>query len=170
MEIFQVQITGGEALTHPELGYIIAQLIDRGIIISVSTSGMLLNDKISEDLKGLKNVAGSSIKVSLDGNEKTHNFIRQDIRSYKNAVEFVKKMKKEEIPCQIGTTVVDQSKEELEKLVSLVKELGVQSINIGMICSQGCAKENEIKTSLSPLDLNKFLHNLKEILSKQGKL
>lgn len=62
---FQVQLTGGEALTHPHFDYIIDQLIDKGIIISVSTSGMVLNNHILECLCEIKKVRGSYHKSEL---------------------------------------------------------------------------------------------------------
>ncbi len=155
--VYQVQLTGGEALSHPNVDYIIDELIQRGIIVSVSTSGVIFNDKILSSLIKLKNVRGSFVRVSLDGNEITHNDIRQNESAYKKALNFIKILKENEIPCQIGTTIVNQTKNELENLTKIVKENGACLIEFGLLTIQGHAKENHLTSFLNQRELIEFL-------------
>ena len=163
--ICQVQLTGGEALTHPFLGYIIDHLVDKGIVISISTSGMILDDKVFKHVKKINQVKGSFIRISLDGNDQTHNYIRQNGSSYDNAIKFIKKAISNGLQCQIGTTIINQSKDEIEQLVKLSKNLGVSLIEIGMLCIQGDAKKNNLNSFISTKELNIFL---KELHKKYG--
>lgn len=160
---FQVQLTCGEALTHPHFEYILNNLIDRGIIVSISTSGMILNDSIVKCLCRLKEVAGSFVRVSLDGSEKSHNFIRNNDKSYQRAIQFIKEMVKNEIDCQIGTVITNQSEKEIEELVCLAKNLGVSLIEIGLIISVGNSIKNNI---VSSVELYKYKEFLKMLSSK----
>ncbi len=158
--VFQVQITGGEALTHPSFGYILNFLIDRGIIISVSTSGIVLNDKILKSLSRLREVGGSVVRVSLDGNEKTHNFIRNNNLSYKRAIMFIKEVIENKIECQVSTTVTNQPRDEIEELTSMVKNLGVSLIEIGLIINKGDALKNGLMSRIEIEQYSAFLHYL----------
>lgn len=166
--VCQIQLTGGEALSHPKIGYIIDELIKRGIIISISTSGMILNENILSHLLKLKSIRGSFIRISLDGSEDTHNYIRGNKKSYTNALNFIKTMKANGIPCQVGTTVVNQSKEELETLTSLVKDCGACLIEIGLVSVQGNAKENKLTNSFSQKELDLFLKELSDKFSDKN--
>lgn len=157
---FQVQLTGGEALTHPYFDYIVKQLINKGIIVSVSTSGMILNNHILECLCRLKNVVGSYIRVSLDGNEKTHNFIRNNPKSYQNAINFIKEMIKNGIECQLSTIISNQSEQEIEELVCTAKELGISLMEIGLIIKTGNALKNNFLSDMQIGKYNSFLKSL----------
>lgn len=158
--VYQVQLTGGEALSHPNIDYIIENLVQRGIIICVSTSGFILNDKILNSLLKLKSVYKSFVKVSLDGNESTHNYIRQNEDSYKRALNFIKTLSEHGVECQIGTTIVNQTKDELENLTDIVKKNGASLIEFGLLSNQGNAKANNLTSFLNSEELFEFLQEL----------
>ncbi|WP_164928193.1 radical SAM protein [Clostridium botulinum] len=158
--IQQVQVTGGEALTHPELEYIIDSLINRGIITSISTSGFNFTNDMFKYLVKLKEVKGSKLRVSLDGDKNIHNYIRKNEYAYNNAIEFIKTAVKNGIICQVETSVINQSKQDLEDLVVLVKELGVSSIEIARISDQGNARKNNLELVWSPKEFDDFLYQL----------
>ena len=161
MGIYQVQLTGGEVLTHLHIEYVIHQLIKRGIITTISTSGMILNDNILNVLDELKLVKGSCCKVSLDGSQKTHNYIRQNENSYNNAVTFIKNVINRGIECQVGSVMLNQTKEEIEELTVLVKELGVSLLELALIVEQGNAKQNELHSNMTTKDFCNLLYELK---------
>lgn len=158
--VYQVQLTGGEPLLHPEIDYIIDFLINQGIIISISSSGMIFSNNLLACLKKLKKVNGSFVRISLDGNEDTHNFIRQNSSSYKNALNFIKVLNENKIPCQIGTTIVNQTKQELEKLTLIAKKYGVCLLEFGLLTVQGNAKKNQLNSFLKQNELTQFLKYL----------
>ncbi|NFD78322.1 radical SAM protein [Clostridium botulinum] len=156
----QVQVTGGEALTHPELEYIIDSLINRGIITSISTSGFGFKNDMFQYLVRLKEVQGSMLRVSLDGDKNIHNYIRRNEYAYDNAIEFIKNALNNGIECQVETTLINQSKKDLEKLVALVKKLGVCSIEIGKLADQGNARKNKLESVWSPKEYVDILNEL----------
>lgn len=158
--VYQVQLTGGEALTHPNIGYIIHELINRGITVGVSTSGYYFTDKLFEDLCELKKVYGSVIRVSLDGQEQRHNFIRGKEDAYRRTVEFIKRLIKKEIPCQVETCLIDQTEKELDELVCFIKQLGVSSMEIGMLLNSGSAEDNNLKSIWDSHSYEKLLKKL----------
>lgn len=167
MGVGQVQLTGGEALTHPHLEYIVDQLLERGITTAISTSAIYYTEDIFKILNKLKNLTGSCVRVSLDGNKTTHNYIRNDPKSYDNAIDFISKLCEMQIPCQVGTTLTNQTKEELDELVSTVKKLGVYFIEIGPVCEQGNAKKNAVDCNYNADELREFLSQLSQKYSDE---
>ncbi|EIW6615257.1 PqqD family peptide modification chaperone [Clostridium perfringens] len=160
MGVNQVQITGGEVLTHPELKYIVNKLINKGIITIISTSGFGFDKDMFQYLVNLKKVKGSMLRVSIDGNSDTHNYIRRNNYAYKNALNFIKAAIDNGITCQVETCLINQSKRELEELVCITKELGVNSIEIGYLLEQGNAKENNLKLKWNPEEYVDFISYL----------
>lgn len=160
--IHKVQITGGEALTHPLFDYFVSELIKRGLIVTVSSSGFVLNEKIIGALKKLNQVEGSYIKISLDGNKESHNNIRNNELSYDKTMRFLKTMAENKIPFKISTTIINQAKEELEEMVAKVKEIGASSISIGTVFASGNAVKNELSSTFEGEEYNQFLKELSE--------
>lgn len=162
MGAYQVQLTGGEALTNPEFGYILKRLTDMKLLVSVSTSGFYSNDKIWNDLENLKSNPLNIIRISLDGNESTHNYIRRNENAYYNAIKFIEKAVERGLNCQIGTCLIDQTPSELEDMIKLVKNIGVKDVEIGRVSEQGNAKKNNLSTSWSESTYQEFLQNMKQ--------
>ena len=160
--IYKVQITGGEALTHPLFDYLVYELIKRGLIVTIASSGFVLNEKILNALKVLNQVKGSYISISLDGDKKSHNNIRNNELSYDKTIKFLETMAENEIPFRIGTTIIDQSQQELEEMVAKIKEIGASSISMGTVFSLGNAIKNELSPSFEGEKYNQFLKNLSD--------
>lgn len=155
--VYQVQLTGGEALSHPNFDYIVDELIKRGIIINISTSGFIFNNMILNTLKKLKSISGSFVRVSLDGSKTTHNYIRQNEGAYKKVLNFIKTLKNHKIPYQISTVIVNQTKDELEQLTLLAKKNEAYLIEFGILTVQGNAKKNNLRSFFEKKELIEFL-------------
>lgn len=160
--IYKVQITGGEALTHPLFDYFVSELIKRGLIVTVSSSGFILNEKIIKALKKLSQVESSYIRISLDGNKESHNNIRNNELSYDKTIKFLKTMAENKILFKISTTIINQTKEELEEMVAKVKELGASSISMGTVFASGNAVKNELSSTFEGEEYNQFLKKLSD--------
>lgn len=149
--ITQVQVTGGEPMAHPDIEYIVNSLVDRGIIISFTTSGILVNDDAFKYINRIKEVRGSHVKVSLDGSKDTHNKIRMNKLAYDNAIKFIKKSVENGIEVKLGATIMGQSKEEIEELVVTAKNLKVSMIELGNLISQGEAVKNNLSSKIEEI-------------------
>ena len=116
----------------------------------------------------IKGSAGSFVRVSLDGSEKSHNFIRNNDQSYQRAIQFIKEMVKNEMDCQIGTVITNQSEKEIEELVCLAKKLGVSLIEIGLIINLGNSIKNNIVSSVELYEYKEFLKMLSSKYSDEN--
>ena len=69
----QLNITGGEPLTHPDLFWLLKQAKERNISTGVLTNGTLISPREARLFRACR---VSYVQVSLDGCEKTHDEIR----------------------------------------------------------------------------------------------
>lgn len=85
-------VTGGEPFYRKDFMDILKVLSDNNDILDfgIMTNGSLITDEIA---KNLKKLGASVVQVSIDGNEKTHNYIRGEgnFRRVFNAVDILKK-------------------------------------------------------------------------------
>lgn len=80
-----VMLTGGEFFLHPNYQEVFDLFKSRGYSLSLLTNG-LLSDKVKSFVTDNRDVS-FMLKVSLDGFEDKHNYLRGNKQSYKKAVE-----------------------------------------------------------------------------------
>ncbi len=155
-----IQITGGEPLLHPNLGYILNKLSDLKIPVILLTSGFKYNFKTFEILNIFKKTTNSSVRVSLDGNQKIHNDIRKNPQAFENTIDFIKMLNKQNIPCQVAITAINQSPSDIENLVELLKSLGVYYVEIGLLVNEGNASKNKLPSQYNNKKISELLFYL----------
>ncbi len=116
-----VAFEGGEPLLRKDLADILAFSRSLPLHTSLITNGTLLKSRIDEIAPYINGV----VYVSLDGLEKTHDYIRGVGGSFRKAVECICAAKKR-VPVTINTTVMAENVDEIESLVELAKELGTK--------------------------------------------
>jgi MoaA/NifB/PqqE/SkfB family radical SAM enzyme len=113
-----VAFEGGEPLLRRDLVDILAFSRSLPLHTSIITNGTLLKSRINEIAPYINGV----VYVSLDGLEKTHDYIRGVRGSFRKALEGVYAAT-EKVPVTINTTVMAENVDEIESLVELAKEL-----------------------------------------------
>jgi MoaA/NifB/PqqE/SkfB family radical SAM enzyme len=86
----RINFTGGEPLLIPEAGSIINYAKKKGLIISLSTNGVLLKRRLEE----VKEIG--MLIISLDGPKKVHDSIRGE-GSFRKAIDAIRLAKKNKI-------------------------------------------------------------------------
>ncbi len=147
MYIPQVQLTGGEPLTHMHFFDMVDELVNMGVIVHVFTSGVIDSDDIIRKFEKYKNTDGRLLfQVSLDGLMETHDRFRGVKGSFKRSTNFLERIIAMGFKATVGVTISDQSFEEIVELCEYCKLIGVQIVRIGGIMELGRAKENELCT------------------------
>ncbi len=163
-----LQLTGGEPLIYPGVEQIIKALSCSGIILTITTNGMVGSPSALEALKTMKGTGGW-IQVSIDGLEETHNYMRENKQSYSKAISFIKSLVAIGLDVNVATCVTEESIGELKLLSQLVKDLGVRIHRIGCVSERGRAIEKGIKATS---DFRQRVHEdvewLKTNLNSQG--
>ncbi len=161
--ITTVQLTGGEPLTHPQIGYIISKLADENITVYITTSGTVYNDDIINIISKIK-LAGGGVQVSIDGLEQYHNNIRGNNNAYSKSIEFLKKLVCNDIICSVATCLINQSKADIISLSENLKNIGVNEHILSVLIDKGDAENNGLdsyynhtKTKMLISELNSSL-------------
>jgi len=135
LNIFNINISGGEPILIAELPEMIKTVNLSGMKVTMSTNGLLLTKKLADFYKraGLHN-----IQISLDSaNPSKHNMIRGMQNAYEILIEKIKLLKKLKINFTIVTTLINQSPEEYSQVIDLAYKLGASAHKTNTTVPQG---------------------------------
>ena len=155
-----VTLSGGEPMIHPSWDKFAKRFVDAGVDTYMITNGLLLEKNVEKILAtGMKRLG-----VSLDGTEKTHNFIRNHPNSYAIAMKGIEKAKAAGIAVGAITHISKANFGEMEDMYRdfLDKKLDFWQIQITF--KQGRMKEHD-DYSLEPeqlVDIAEFIHEKQE--------
>lgn len=162
------QLTGGEPFLRDDLNQIVSFLSDfcDSPIIWIPSNGLLTNRIVAmvSDLvaTGCNNLG---ITFSIDGNEKTHNFLRGGSDFYERTLNTIKKVKSiqhkySSLKVNIGFTISPKNFNQILEVYNLSKKLGV-GFSMRPIHVSPIYYENE------DIKYQKFSDSAIEIIKKQ---
>lgn len=120
----EVHFTGGEPLLRPDWPIILAHLRDLGIRRHIISNGLVLDERTISQLKA---VEISSVGISLDGLDYTHDEIRGHKGLYSSVLEGISRLQKADIPVTILTTVNGKNIYKLPKMLDLLCSFGIKN-------------------------------------------
>ena len=152
MKVRMLAVTGGEPLLREDLLRILTHAHRSGLRTGIATNGYLIDDTVAGELKD----AGlSSVQVSLDGLESTHNEIRNNRLSFARAVSAIELLATRGIPLvSAATTVTPRNVAELEGINRLLSTQDVRMWRLAVAMPIGRAREADLRldsTQLSAL-------------------
>jgi len=127
--VLQITFTGGEPLLREDVCDLVAYAHCQGLLTRINTSGMLLEPSL---VSKLKRAGLSQCAVSIDdADPKIHDNLRGVTGSFERALEGIRILKEQGIPCQINTYAARRSiKRGLERIIALGRGLGVLAVYI----------------------------------------
>ncbi len=146
-----VAITGGEPLLRPDLAECGKSLSDNGFRWGIVTNGMLYDDAMHAKLTA----AGlSSITVSLDGLEATHNWLRNHPESFRRALRALRLIAHTPgLAYDVVTCVHQRNFSELPLLKELLVENGIRNWRLFTISPIGrAAHDDELQLSRTQVE------------------
>lgn len=124
---YQAFFCSGEFLLRTDALELIKYCSDRKILTSVTTNGFLLDEKKINDLK---NAGLKFLVVSIDSSvEEKHDSLRIK-GSFQKATNALKLAKEKGMITHIWTYITRSHSDELEGIIKLGRELGVQSVYV----------------------------------------
>lgn len=159
-------ITGGEPLLREDIFEIIKDASRCGFKCGMVTNGTLLTKKTALKLKesGLR-----SISISLDGTEKSHEFLRGK-SNFQRAVEGIKNILEVGLPVvEIITCVYPGNIDELEEILKFLKDINVKNWRLFNISPIGRARERK-DLLLGAIQLKQLLDFIKEKRKKDKEM
>jgi radical SAM protein with 4Fe4S-binding SPASM domain len=148
----EILFTGGDPLLREDFFKIVKYARNKGFSFRVLGNPYHLDEKVAKELKklGIK-----AYQLSLDGLEKTHDFIRKK-GSFKKTLRALKILKKVGIESNVLLTLSKINVKDLIPLMKLVSKIGVDVFSFGRLTPFGNCKikKNDI---LSPKELRDIL-------------
>ncbi len=136
--VLEIAVGGGEPLVHPYWFFIFKHITDLGINLTITTNGLLLNER---NLQYLRSVKPFEVRISFDGGRTLHNTIRgRD--TYDKALKGLKNLVKNKLKAAARFTYCKGAEDEMEQLFTDIAETGCKTLKIAMIKNAGRAINN----------------------------
>ena len=137
-----INITGGEPLCNPYLFKILDLIKQDEDLISfcILTNGTLITEEVA---KKIKSYNPYYVQVSLEGGEKTNNFIRGK-NTYKQIARGIVNLRKEKIFTSISFTANKLNYKEFPKVVKYARKYDVNNVWSDRYIPLGDSKDKEL--------------------------
>jgi radical SAM protein with 4Fe4S-binding SPASM domain len=150
-------LSGGEPLLHPSWETYAKRLSSAGVDTYIITNGLLL-EKFAERIR---QTGVRRISVSIDGLEETHNFIRNNPKSFEKALRGIKAANDAGLFTGAVTHISKANIDEMERMYQLFKEINIKLWQIQITFKMGRMKEND-DFSLAPESLSRVASFINE--------
>lgn len=156
-----ITLSGGEPMIHPGWHIYGKRLSDAGVQTHMITNGLILEsnvDKIVES--GIKRMG-----VSIDGTEKTHNFIRNHPNSFQMLMKGIKAAQDSGIVLGAITHVSQANIDDLEEMYKILKDTGLTFWQIQLTFNMGRMKKHD-DFAMDPMDMPrvaKFIYEKQQL-------
>jgi radical SAM enzyme (rSAM/lipoprotein system) len=155
-----IVLTGGEAILRKDIREIGEGLYQREFPWGVVSNGYALNE---QKLNLLMDAGMRSITISIDGLEDSHNWLRGNKNSFKNAFNAIKLLNQtENLRYDVVTCVNQKNFYELDKFYKLLLSARVKEWRIFTIFPIGRAK-NEPELQLKPRQFKLLFDFIKKV-------
>lgn len=134
-------LSGGDPLMRKDVFEIAKHGVSKGLHVALATNATMVTPEIARQIKqsGIERVS-----VSIDGAaEKTHDGFRNVKGAFSASMRGIKYLQEAGVSIQINATITKHNIGELEGILELAKQLGVDALHIFMLVPTGRGKEIE---------------------------
>jgi len=135
----RITLSGGEPLLRQDWPLLCQTLVSNGVRVNMISNGRKFNSKVAKRAKafGLE-----GISFSLDGLEKTHEYIRRVKGHWKKVIENFDIAREAGLPAGAVTLIVRQTIDELDEIREILKEHNVRTWQLQLGNPTGNAADN----------------------------
>jgi radical SAM protein with 4Fe4S-binding SPASM domain len=128
-------LSGGEPLLRDDVFELIRYGVSKGLKMGLGSNGSLID---TETAHQLKNAGISTVSISLDSiDPELHDQFRGVAGSWKKAVNAIKVLRENNVLIQVNTTVTQQNYTEIDKIMSLAEDMGVENFHLFFLVPTG---------------------------------
>ena len=132
-------LSGGEPLLREDIYDLIRYGTSKGFRMGLGSNGSLIDEAIA---KKLKDAGVKTVSISLDSSiPEKHDEFRGVEGSWQKAVNAITALKQNGVLVQVNTTVTQQNHEEIDEIMSLTEELGVENFHLFFLVPTGRGKK-----------------------------
>jgi radical SAM protein with 4Fe4S-binding SPASM domain len=128
-------LSGGEPLLRPDIYELISYGSSKGLKMGLGSNGSLIDDEVATKLKA----AGiATVSISVDSHiSAQHDEFRGVAGSWEKAVNACKALRKNNVLIQVNTTLTQQNYNQIDDIMSLVEEIGVENFHLFFLVPTG---------------------------------
>src|SRR5437868_5153768 len=134
-----VGFSGGEPLLYEPLGELLAATRKLGVRVSVTTNGMLLDER---RVGWLRDAGTCLVAISLDGQPESHNRMRGSARAFESMQERLPLLREAGIAFGFIFTLTQFNCDELQWVANFAREQGAQLLQVHALDVVGRAEES----------------------------
>lgn len=140
-------LSGGEPLLRKDVFEIIRYGTQKGFRMGLGSNGSLIDGKTA---KQLKDAGTKTVSISIDSSiPEQHDEFRGVSGSWKKAVSAVEALRDNDVLVQVNTTLTQQNYAQIDDIMSLVEEMGVENFHLFFLVPTGRgAKMADISSSM----------------------
>jgi radical SAM protein with 4Fe4S-binding SPASM domain len=128
-------LSGGEPLLRQDIYELIRYGTSKGFRMGLGSNGSLIDDAIA---RNLKDASVKTVSISLDSSiAEKHDEFRGVVGSWQKAINAIKALKRNNILVQVNTTVTQQNHSEIDQIMTLTEELGVENFHLFFLVPTG---------------------------------
>ncbi len=133
-----VGFSGGEPLLYPELHEVLEHAKSLGLTTTVTTNGMLLDERRLDALAGVTDL----LAISLDGVPESHDRFRASSRAFETMASRLDGVRRSGLPFGFIFTLTQYNLDELDWVAGFCLEQGARLLQIHPLELAGRAREN----------------------------
>lgn len=131
--------TGGEPLLNKFFFDIVKYTYLSGMKILICTNGTTIDDNF---IKFCKKYPIELVRISIDGNENNHDYIRNQKGVFIKSLNSIKLLKENDVNVEVSYTLNNINKNDISDVMSIFRDIGVK-INIDIFTCEGNGLENK---------------------------
>lgn len=140
--IREVTLIGGEAYLRDDWTEIAGRLTSQGVTVSMTTGGRGVTP---EHARAAKAAGMSTVSVSIDGLEETHDSLRGVKGSWQAARDALDNLRTVGVPVSVNTQICNPTRKQLEPMLPMLLEHKIHSWQIQLTVAMGrAADEHDI--------------------------
>ena len=159
-QILSLTITGGEALLVDDLAHHVSKCLENGIAVNIFTNGLLL-DKFIDRMAKKEVIDLLSIEVSIDGDEKEHDFIRGE-GNFKKTLTNIKYALDNGYNIITNTVINKKNSCSIIPMMKKLNKLGVTTIQLSNLMMKGWAVDNKDSLYMSRKEIQELYKKIED--------
>ena len=128
-------LSGGEPLLRNDVFELIEYGVSKGLKMGLGSNGSLIDKTIAKDLR---RVGISTVSISLDSyKSERHDLFRGVVGSWEKAINAIKYLRENNILVQVNTTVTQNNYREIDEIMYLTEDIGVENFHLFFLVPTG---------------------------------
>jgi SynChlorMet cassette radical SAM/SPASM protein ScmE len=165
--VMDVCLTGGEALSRPDIFNLIDGVIANRMRYTILSNGTLINEQVIKQFEvGKRRSRMDQFQISIDGSRpEIHNLSRP--KSFHRALHGLKLMKDAGFPVTVRVTINRHNLNDLENIAALLlDEVGLPSFSTNEAFPMGAGCQNRAQVSLNAIEMRQAMEKMARLQSK----